>query len=327
MVKLALKSVCAIIIEQNKLILAKQSKQYDKIFKENFEGLIYSLARVVLKIDPNSLEEIPDETQYTIEKQPDFLKKVRANRPEEEAILQIEVQVTDPFTMRKRMLIYYGFLYHDYGIPIKQYVLYIGKKEAAKMPTTIQHENLTFRFHVLNIADLDHEQFLYSNRPEDIVISILCDFKQKSADNVLDTILKRLQAFSKDELELGKYLKQLEVLSNLRNLQAVTIKKLSAMQFFYDIETDIRFQQGYEKAKEEAELKVQEAEMRIQEVEKEAEKAAQEAEMRIQEAVVKNMLQSSGLTKEQIAEFSNTDVVFVEKIAQQLLDKRTGKEN
>ena len=111
------------------------AQDYDKIFKENFEELIKSLARVVLKIDYDDLEEIPDDSQYTVEKKPDFLKKIKAKKPEEECILQIEIQTSDPKSMIKRMLIYYGFLYHDYGIPIKQYVLYIGKNSEAKMPS------------------------------------------------------------------------------------------------------------------------------------------------------------------------------------------------
>ena len=99
---------------EKEVILAKQTQQYDKIFKENFEEVIYSLTRVVLGIDHTKLEEIPDDTQHTIEKKPDFLKRVRGKEPKDDYILQIEVQTSDPKTMRKRMLIYYGFLYHNY---------------------------------------------------------------------------------------------------------------------------------------------------------------------------------------------------------------------
>jgi hypothetical protein len=38
--------------------------------------------------------------------------------------------------------------------------------------------------------------------------------------------------------------KPLEILSNLRNLQALIIKQLEIMALTYDIEKDIRFQQG-----------------------------------------------------------------------------------
>jgi hypothetical protein len=219
------------------------------------------------------LEEIPDDSQYTVEKKPDFLKKIKAEKPEDESILQIEIQTSDPKSMIKRMLIYYGFLYHDYGIPVKQYVLYIGKKRGAKMPTSIKHENLDFQFNLVNISDLDHNDFLYSNRPEDVVIAILCDFKEKSAERIIETILMRLKLLSVDDLALGKYLKQLEILSNLRNLQALTIKKLSTMSFIYDLETDIRYKQGFEIGtkleREKAQLEREKAQLERERLEKE----------------------------------------------------------
>lgn len=216
------------------------------------------------------------------------------------------------------MLVYYGFLYHDYELPIKQYVLYIGRKEAAKMPTSTKHENLDFKFHLINIVDLDHEKFLYSKQPEDIVISILCDFKDRTADNIIETILKRLRLFSQDELELGKYLKQLEILSNLRNLQELTIKKLNDMSLIYDLETDIRYKQGYEKAQKEAELKLKEAELKT----REAELRAREAEFKFQEEIVREMLDLNSLTKESIANISKTSVKFVEKIQLKILQEK-----
>ena len=50
-----------------------------------------------------------------------------------------------------------------------------------------------------------------------------------------------------DELDLSKYVTQLEVLSKLRNLQTLFIDKASKMPITYDLETDIRFLQGVEK--------------------------------------------------------------------------------
>lgn len=292
--------------------MAKQTQQYDKIFKENFEEVIYSLARVVLGIDHTKLEEIPDETQYTIEKKPDFLKKVRGDNGAEDYILQIEVQTSDPKTMRKRMLIYYGFLYHSYEMPVKQYVLYIGKDGKAEMPTSIRHENLDFRFHLMNIVELDHEQFLYSEKPEDIVISILCDFKNKSAENIIDAILerlKRLKRLSRNDLVLGKYLRQLEILSNLRNLQTLTIKKLNDMSLIYDLESDIRYQQAYKQATEKYE--------RLLEL-KEQEQQGQ---------FITNLLNLRVLSKEAIAEVTNTTVDFVYTVEERLRAEQAERSN
>ena len=125
---------------------------------------------------------------------------------------------------------------------------------------------------MINISDIDHNYFLYSNRPEDVIIAILCDFKEKSGERILETILIRLKLLSVDDLALGKYLKQLEILSNLRNLQELTIKKLSNMSFIYDLETDIRYKQGFEIGtkleREKAQLEREKAQLERERLEK-----------------------------------------------------------
>jgi len=53
------------------------AQDYDKILRENIEKVIITLAQKLLGIDPTTLEEIPDDLQYTIERKPDLLKKVK----------------------------------------------------------------------------------------------------------------------------------------------------------------------------------------------------------------------------------------------------------
>ena len=71
------------------------AQDYDKIFKENIEELLPSMAKVLLGIDPFSMEEIPDDLQHTIERRPDFLKKVHRNAGREDYILHLEFHVKD----------------------------------------------------------------------------------------------------------------------------------------------------------------------------------------------------------------------------------------
>jgi len=108
----------------------------------------------------------------------------------------------------KRLLFYYGLLFVDYGLEVLQYVFYIGKKNKPTMPTEIQHTNLQFRYHLIDVMEIDYELFIHSDKPEDVVVAILCDFKKKSPEYVIDTILARLHKLNNDELELGKYHKR-----------------------------------------------------------------------------------------------------------------------
>ena len=239
------KNICILAFENH----SNMAQDYDKIFRENIEQVIITLAQKLLGIDPATLEEIPDDSQYTIERKPDLLKKVKPGGKKKDYILQMEFQSTDSHKMLKRLLFYYGLLFADYGLEVLQYVFYIGKKNKPTMPTDIQHTNLQFRYELINIMDIDYELFIHSNKPEDVVVAILCDFKKKSPEYIIDTILDRLQKLNNDELDLSKYVTQLEVLSKLRNLQDLFINKAAKMPITYDLKTDIRFLQGVEKAK------------------------------------------------------------------------------
>lgn len=62
----------------------------------------------------------------------------------------------------------------------------------------------------------------------------------------MQRILVKLKELSADERRLKRYVKQLEILANLRNLQQEAIKQTEAMALTYDIKKDIRYQQGRE---------------------------------------------------------------------------------
>ncbi|KWT91764.1 hypothetical protein ASN18_0754 [Candidatus Magnetominusculus xianensis] len=59
-------------------------------------------------------------------------------------------------------------------------------------------------------------------------------------------ILNRLRELVPEETLRGKYIRQVEVLSQLRNLQENIYKEAEAMALVYDLERDIRFKQGRE---------------------------------------------------------------------------------
>ncbi len=280
------------------------AQEYDKIFKENIEPLILSFAKKLLNINPDSLEEIPDDLQYTIEQKPDFLKKVNQPDGVDDYVLQIEFQTADSQKMLKRLLIYYGFIFREYDISAKQYVFYIGAKKYPAMVTELFHPDMWFRYKVISLANVDHEMFIHSDKPEEVLIAILCDFKNQSAERIIETILKRLKLLENDELELSRYTRQLEVLSKLRKLQEITIKKIEAMPIIYDLETDIRFLQGVEKGVNQGVNQGIEQQTRKQEEENKAK--------------IIEMLKDEVLSTVQLAKYMNVSIEYVEELKKQL---------
>jgi hypothetical protein len=96
------------------------ANDYDKIFKENIENLIPFLARKVLGIDVDILVELPDEIQLTVERKPDFLKKVIPTNGSEHYLLHLEFQTVVDKDMPYRMLEYFALLLRKYRLPVRQ---------------------------------------------------------------------------------------------------------------------------------------------------------------------------------------------------------------
>lgn len=119
------------------------AQSYDKIFREKIEELVVPLATKLLNLLIPALEEIPNDLQVTVERKPDFLKKVIHPDPGQNYILHFEFQTADDSGMAERMLEYFAMLYRKYHLPVKQYVFYIGRGNS-RMQTRIAEENLSF---------------------------------------------------------------------------------------------------------------------------------------------------------------------------------------
>ena len=94
----------------------------------------------VLEITAVSMEELPDDIQHTKERKPDVLKKVTDTKGDI-FVLQIEFQVANDDEMVHRMLDYKAMLFRKYRIPIRQYVIFLGKGKVS-MESSLQTLNL-----------------------------------------------------------------------------------------------------------------------------------------------------------------------------------------
>ena len=159
------------------------------------------------------------------------------------------------------------------------------------MQPRVFHDALQFRYELFNASEVDYHLFLNSNTPEEVLLTVLGDFKQEKSDDVLRAIVVRLGQLVPRSLRLKRYIKQtrirLEILSKLRNLQELTIKISEKMALVYDLETDVRFKQG---------------------------------EARGLELAIVKLLQSGLLNHEQIAETLDVSINHVKAIAQRLTD-------
>jgi hypothetical protein len=268
--------------------MKKQANQYDKIFKENIEAVIPSLMQKVLSINAVLVEDLPNDVQHTKERKPDVLKKI-TDQNGSIFVLHIEFQVGNESEMIYRMGEYYFMLARKYKLPIQQFVIFIGSSKP-RMTTKIDFPLLKFEFPLISLANIDYNLFLNSNKPEEVILSILADFNNISTDSALKLIISRLEETTQSDLSLKKYFKQLRILAQLRKLEQ-NLKNIvmDSIAKYIDEEKDVAFLVGLDKG-----------------------------ELKAEERFVKNLLAKMTLTLEQIADIAGVSVEFVKQVKQKI---------
>jgi hypothetical protein len=272
-----------------------ENKAYDKILKENVGEFFLSLSKKYLGLDIVKSEELKDKLQTTLEKEADFLRIIQTVSGEK-FILHLEFQTANEKDMIYRMQEYFAILQKKFQLPVKQFVIYLGQGQVT-MRTSLPKEEIFTGFELKNLSQLDYQTVLYSDIPEEIILAILCDFKQEEIQVVLHKIITRLQALSKDEITLQKYIRQILLLSRLRNLTTLTTKQLKDMAIVYDIEKDPLYKEGVLKGELRGELR-----------------GEQKGELRKTIQGVKKALEKKRFTLEEIADVFEVKLDFILKV-------------
>ena len=215
---------------------------FDKILKENIEAAFLPMAEKLLGLSIKETFELKDKIQTTIEREPDFLKRV-IDQNGKEFILHLEFQTTNDPKMIYRMAEYRAILQRKYEIPVRQVVIYLGS-EKPKMRTQLSKEEQIKGFELHDIKKFPFQSALNSEIPEGAILSILTDYQKADSEKVIEKIIYKLQQASKSESELNKSLKQLVVLSRLRKLEGEIKQKVNDMPITYDIKTDGLYNEG-----------------------------------------------------------------------------------
>ncbi|MBK8920477.1 MAG: hypothetical protein IPM81_03070 [Saprospirales bacterium] len=163
---------------------------YDKVLRENLDALLPYIAHKLLGLDLSRTETLKDKIQVTLERESDCFKKVLHDDPDKDYGLHWEFQSTDE-DMRGRNLLYYALFYQKYALPLKQIVVYLGNEHARRIRWNIlELEGLRLEFQVVNLRDIPKETFLYSTVPEELILSILCDFGSDRPEQIVRLICR-----------------------------------------------------------------------------------------------------------------------------------------
>ena len=263
---------------------------YDKIIKENIEHIFLPLLENLLGISISKSIELKDKVQTTIEREPDFLKKI-IDKDNNVFLLQLEFQTNDDKEMVYRMAEYKAILQRKFKCPVKQFVIYLGNKPP-KMKTELPEQEKITGFVLKNISELNIQQTINSEVPEEIILSILSDYPKSNASEIIKSIILKLKNAVNNPSELNRYIQQLLILSRLRNLEVETKKQVDDMPITYDITKDGLYNEGIEKG---------------------IEKGREENREKL-EIVILKALKSKVLNITQIADLFDVEIDYVLKI-------------
>lgn len=219
------------------------ARQYDKLIKECLTESLDGILTHALRIDAQSTVLLDSKLQVTEEREADFLVEV-TEASGRQFLLHLEFQSTNDASMSFRMLRYWLFIMQQYSESsreVRQYVIYIGRTPM-NMASALSYDRLQYSYPLIDIRSVSADPFLNSDNPIEIILAVLCDYQDK--DLLVEKILQRLKETVVEELRLSKYIRQLEIFSQLRNLQDTVYQKKSAMDFMYNIEQDPVYKEG-----------------------------------------------------------------------------------
>lgn len=132
-----------------------------------------------------------------------------------------------------RMAEYYLMLYRKHKVPIKQFVISMSK-DISDMIDELHTDSIHFKYSLLSINSVDYRIFLQSPLPEVKMFALLADLSGESLEDLGQDVLRQILRSTPDGLQRARYLNQLLVIANLRNL------KLENSKFMLDIDDFMR---------------------------------------------------------------------------------------
>ena len=237
----------------------------DIISKQVFKHLAADIANLLLNLDieDDSVELLATEQQRIELRQADMVARVKQRNSQQTFILHVEIQNDNDPKMSLRMMRYYTDIQLAYPEEsIRQYLIYIGKP-ALNMPEEHQTIDFQYRYNILDMHRVDCSVLLASDTPDALVLAILCDFKERPVQDVVNYIVKRLhELLQNDEHGFRNYFEMLETLSDNRHLQD-NIDEAKQMLTKIDVKKFASYRWGVEEGREEG-IKEEKQRMAIQ---------------------------------------------------------------
>jgi len=191
--------------------LKKELKRFDLVLKEIFSRAIRKIIYIATgeKIE-EKLEDINREVKLLKSLRPDMLFKAG------DKIFHIEIQTQQDKTLPKRMLLYSVGIEEKFGKEPVQIVLFVGKGNPP--PSVFRTEFKFLKFKVVDMKKIDPDEFLKSDKPEEVVLGVLAG-KYREKPEVFKKVIRKISKIIKNKKELLKYMEDISFLGGLFDVE------------------------------------------------------------------------------------------------------------
>jgi hypothetical protein len=131
-------------------------------------------------------------------------------------IFHIEIQAQQDKTLPKRMLLYSVVIEEKFGKEPIQIVLFVGKGNPP--PSYFKSEFKTLKFKVVDLKKIDPDEFLKSDKPEEVVLGVLAG-KYREKPEVFKKVIRKISKIVKNKKELLKYMEDISFLGGLFDVE------------------------------------------------------------------------------------------------------------
>ena len=158
----------------------------------------------------------------------------------DQRLIHIELQSRNDANMAVRMAEYCLSVYRRYKVFPSQILLYVGE-EPLRMEAELSGPQLSFRYKLMDIREMDGEALLVSDQLGDNVIAILTRLRDRGA--AVRRIVEKIAILPEEDRKAP--LDQLRILAGLRKLENLVEQEVRKMPITEDIRNHKVFQREY----------------------------------------------------------------------------------
>jgi hypothetical protein len=164
----------------------------DIVSRETLKRLTTDLAQHLLGLDGEAVELLETQNQRVEDRRADLVARMRASDGTE-LLLHVEIANNNRTDMPLRMLRYYTDIrLAGHQGALRQFLVYIGAAPLA-MPGGIGEPGLLdYRYSLIDMHRVNCTGLLVQDNPDALVLAVLCDFGERSPEQVVGSIVRRL---------------------------------------------------------------------------------------------------------------------------------------